>query len=106
MKLVILMFLEEDSKCAEGILAEHGVIAYSEVPVEGRGGGTAGWYGKVAPFRSRMVISFMPAGLADDLTEAVRLCQERKDPGHPIRAWQIDVEKAVTSGDPAPSSPG
>ena len=100
MKLVIMMFLEDDSECAEGILAAHGVTAYSELPVQGRGGGAAGWYGEVAPFRSRMIMTFLPVGLAEELTEAVRMCQERKDPGHPIRAWQVNVERAVSSGDP------
>ena len=104
MKLVILMFLEDDSDCAEALLADHGVIAYSEVQVEGRGHGSAGWYGEVAPFRSRMVMAFLPSGQAEELTEAVRMCTGRKDPGHPIRAWQVNVERAVSSGDPVPET--
>lgn len=100
MKLVILMYLEDDSGCVEGLLAEHEVAAYSELSVEGHGLGTAGWYGKVAPYRSRMLLAFLAAAKADELIAAVATCTGCKDPTHPIHAWQVDVEKVVTSGLP------
>ncbi len=103
MKLVILMFLEDDAGCAGGILADHGVVAYTELAVEGHGGGAAGWYGDVAPFRSRMVLAFLPSEKAGELLEAVRLCDGRKDARHPLRAWLVDVEKSVYSGEPSPA---
>jgi hypothetical protein len=100
MKLVILMYLEEDEPGVRALLDAHEVAAYSELPVEGHGIGTAGWYGKVAPYRSRMLLAFLSAVRADELTAAVGACTGCKDATHPIHAWQIDVEKVFTSGLP------
>ena len=100
MKLVILMFLEDDTPNVERLLAEHHLVAYSEVPIEGHGIGTAGWYGKVAPYVSRMLLVFLGADKAEELLAAVSACTMCKDPNHPIHAWQVDVEKAATSGLP------
>jgi len=98
MKAVILMYLEDDSKGVQKLLADHDVSTYSQLPVEGHGVGTAGWYGKVAPFRSRMLLAFVAAAKADEFLSAVRTCTGCVDRGRPIHAWQMDVEKSVTSG--------
>lgn len=98
MKLVILMYLEDDGERVERLLADHEVAAYSELPVEGHGLGTAGWYGKVAPYRSRMLLAFLGAGKAAELLAAITACTGCKDPEHPIHAWQVDVQEMVTSG--------
>lgn len=103
MKLVVLMYLEEDAPNVQKLLTAHGVTAYSELPVTGRGEGTTGWYGTVAPFKSRMLIAFVPAAKADELTTAIGTCTGCTDPNRPIRAWQMDVEKAVTSMRPTSS---
>ncbi|MCG6954656.1 MAG: hypothetical protein LJF04_01580 [Gemmatimonadetes bacterium] len=100
MKLVILMFLEDDTPNVERLLAEHELVGYSEVPIEGHGEGTAGWYGKVAPYASRMLLVFLSSEKADELLAAVSACTACKDPNHPIHAWQVDVEKVTTSGLP------
>lgn len=95
MKLVILSLLEDDVEMLHALLREHGVVVYSELPVEGRGAGMTGWYGEIAPYRSRMVLSFMPAAEAGALLDAVAACTECKDHRHPVRAWMVDVERAV-----------
>lgn len=100
MKLIVLMYLEEDAENVRRLLASHDVVAYSELPVEGRGMGTAGWYGRVAPFRSRMLIAFLPAPKAKELLVAVDTCTGCTDPERPIHAWLMDVEASVTSGRP------
>lgn len=100
MKLVILMYLEDDRDGVKRILSEHQVVAYSELPVEGHGLGTAGWYGKVAPFESRMLLAFLPAAKAGELMSAVAACTECKDRNHPIHAWLMDVEQSVASMPP------
>jgi hypothetical protein len=104
MKLVVLMYLEEDAPNVQKLMAAHEVTAYSELPVTGRGAGTTGWYGTVAPFKSRMLIAFVPAAKADELTTAISACTGCMDPNRPIRAWQMEVEKSVTSARPNPSS--
>ena len=98
MKAVILMYLEDDSEGIETLLSDHDVSAFSELPVEGHGLGTAGWYGKVAPFRSRMLLAFLSAAKAEELLVAVSNCTGCVDKEHPIHAWMVDVEKSVTSG--------
>lgn len=104
MKLVILMFLEDDTASVERLLAEHRLVAYSEVPVEGHGIGSAGWYGRVAPYQSRMLLVFLDAAKAAELVAAVTACSDCKDPDHPIHAWQVDIEKAAASGPPTTPS--
>jgi len=99
-KAVILMYLEEDSPGVAKLLSEHEVSAYSELPVEGHGLGTAGWYGTVAPFRSRMLLAFLSAAKAQELLVAVGECTACVDRTHPIHAWMIDVEQSVTSATP------
>jgi hypothetical protein len=104
MKLVILMFLEDDKDGVEQLLAARGVSAYSDLPVEGHGAGTAGWYGKVAPYRSQMSMVLLPGEAARELVDAVEKCAGCKDARHPIHAWVVDVERAVVSGAPASAS--
>ena len=98
MKLVILMYLEDDTAHVEKLLAAHQVLAYTAIPVEGHGLGTAGWYGKVAPYASRMLLAFLPATKAKELLAAVGACTGCSDPEHPIHAWQVGVETSITSG--------
>ena len=98
MKLVILMHLEDDAEGVEQLLAEHEVAAYSELPVLGHGSGAKGWYGEVAPYRSRMLLAFLKEEKAGELIEAVEHCTICKHPRHPVHAWVVDVERSVISG--------
>ena len=98
MKLVILMHLEDDAEGVEQLLAEHEVAAYSELPVLGHGSGAKGWYGEVAPYRSRMLVAFLKEDKAGQLIEAVERCTICKHPHHPVHAWVVDVERSVISG--------
>lgn len=94
MKLVILMYLEEDDRCVERLLKEAHVEAYSRMPVEGRGpGAQTGWYGEIAPYQSRLTMAVVPDQLAASLMQAVSECSGVQDPRHPIRAVQLDVEE-------------
>lgn len=104
MKLVVLMYLDDDGPQVEKLLKAHQVAAYSELPVTGHGLGTAGWYGTVAPYQSRMLIAFLSAEKADELVAAVDRCTGCSDPRHPIHAWVMAVEKAVASGPPFTTS--
>jgi hypothetical protein len=96
--LVVLMFLEDDSKLVEQLLSDQGVTVYSELPVQGHGGGSAGWYGNVVPFESRMLISFLPYDEAERLMAAVKACTTTRDPKRPIHGWRLPVAATVRSG--------
>ncbi|MDH5589568.1 MAG: hypothetical protein OEZ65_05315 [Gemmatimonadota bacterium] len=100
MKLVILLYLEDDQAVVEKILHDHGVQAFSSLPVTGHGAGAAGWYGQVAPYASRMTFTLIPEARAGELLDAVKTAQGLQDPAHPLHALQVDVEKAVDSGSP------
>jgi len=102
MKLIMLLYLEDDEACVARMLKEHGVVAYSRLPLEGHGAGMAGWYGSTAPFASRMVFTMVPEPRARALLDAVADCGDQlADPRHPIHAIQLAVEATADSGGPA-----
>ena len=99
MKMMLLTYLEGDEECVERLLKEIGVGTYSQMSMEGHSGGpAAGWYGEAAPFRSRMVFAFVSKEQSDDVLAAVRSCTGVEDPGHPIRAFELDVARTAACG--------
>lgn len=96
MKLVLLMYLEEDEPCVDRLLEEQGVSAFSRLPLEGRGPGARGWRGDVAPYRSRLVLAVVPEPTAARLLEAVEKCRGIVDPAHPVRAVEVGVERVAS----------
>jgi hypothetical protein len=96
MKLVVIMFLEDDTSRVRKLLAQQEINLYSELSMVGHGSGTPGWYGEAAPYRSRMFLSFLPVERADALVRAIEGCTDCS-PDNPIRAWLMDVERTVSS---------
>lgn len=107
MKMILMLFLEDDAECVRSMLEAHGVVAYSELPLEGHGAGRpVGWYGEVSPYRSRMAFTLVPDARARELLEAVGECSGCQDPSHPIHALQLGVEEVVRSSGPAGEATG
>lgn len=99
MKLVLLMYLEDDTACVERLLSETGITTYSRVSVEGHGpGGLGGWYAEAAPYRSGLIVIAADDESAGRLLEGVRLCTGVEDPRHPIRAYALNVDTAAACG--------
>ncbi|MFQ5537634.1 MAG: hypothetical protein ACE5GJ_09305 [Gemmatimonadota bacterium] len=98
MKLVFLMYLEEDDKRIVKLLEEHHVVAWSRMSMEGHGSGMRGWYGEVAPYASRLIFTVLREDKARELLEAVRVCVDCEDPQHPIHAMMVAVEEMADSG--------
>lgn len=98
MKLLVLLYLEDDDRTVLSLLRAHGVVAWSRLSVEGHGPGTPGWFAEVAPYRSRMILTLVPEGQAGELMDAVRGCAECQDPAHPVHAMQVGVEAVARSG--------
>lgn len=96
MKLVFLMYLEEDDALVMKGFKQLGVAVFSRLPLEGHGAGAEGWYGEVAPYRSQMVFAVLSDTEAGKLLDAVAEWPAGQDPKHPVRAFQVDVEKAVS----------
>ena len=103
MKIIILLYLEEDQPCVTRFLKDNGVMAYSQLPVEGHGSGLAGWYGSTAPYASRMAFTIVPEAQATAILQAVEGCNGVADPRHPIHAIQMAVEATADSGGDAPA---
>ena len=97
MKMILLMYLEDDDATVRRLLEKEGITGYSAMPLEGHGGGAPGWYGDVPTFRSRMAFAIVEPSRAEALLEAVSTCTGCADPTHPIHAVQVDVEKATAS---------
>jgi len=94
MKLVMLMYLQEDQKCVNRLLGETGIQAFSRLSVEGHGPGSAvGWSGEIQPYQSQLVFAVLPDEHASNLMRAVAGCEGVQDPRHPIRATLLDVEQ-------------
>ena len=94
MKLVLLMYLQEDQKCVNRLLGDLGVQAFSRLSVEGHGpGSTVGWTGEIQPYQSQLVMAVLPDDQASTLMRAVADCKGVEDPRHPIRAALLSVEQ-------------
>jgi hypothetical protein len=94
MKLVYLMYLADDESCVNRLLGAQEVTAFSRLPVEGHGPGSAvGWTGEIQPYQSQVVMTILPDEKAAALMQAVESCTGVEDPRHPIRAVQMPVEQ-------------
>jgi len=99
MKMVLLMYLEDDRGCVEKLLADHQVPVFTEMDAEGhRPGRGPGWYGRSAPYASSMVVAIVPDDRAQELLTAVEECTGLEDARHPIHAYQLGVERAAATG--------
>ena len=97
MKMVVVMYLEEDEGIVTRLLEGLGVSSFSSVKLEGHGEGSPGWYGDVEPFESRMVFAVLPKGKAGELLSAVAELRGGSHPEHPVHAIQMAVERTAAS---------
>lgn len=101
MKMILLLHLEDDEARVSELLKEHGVVAWSRLPLEGHGPGLAGWSGGgTSPYRSSMAFTVVPSARAQALLDAVEVLDGLADPRHPVHALQLDIERAVDSRPP------
>ena len=92
MKLVLLLYLEEDGPAVTQLLQDQGISAYSRLPIEGHGAGKAGgWYGDIATHNSKMIFSVVSDEEADSLLAAVKEVKVQ-DAGHPIHLAKLTLE--------------
>lgn len=105
MKLVMLLYLEEDEDCVDRFLRETDVPVFSRVSVEGIGGAVAGgasgpgWYGTPMPYASRLALAVVPPERAAEILAAVAEGRGGLDNrNHPVRAFQLPIEAAAACG--------
>jgi hypothetical protein len=99
-KLVAVLYLEDDEKVVEELLEEAGIGTFSRFDMEGHGAGVPGWYGHVPTYRSRLLFTWVAPEQAQALLSAVAGARGVQDTSHPIHALQIDVESMAHSGMP------
>ncbi len=95
MKLILLMYLEEDQGSVEDLLAGQEIRLFSRFSMEGHSPGTQGWYGETAPHQAGLIMVVLADEAASDLLAAVEGCRNIEDSRHPIRAVQVDVERVT-----------
>lgn len=97
MKLVLLLYLEEDGPAVTKLLMDQGISAYSRIAMEGHGEGKAGgWFGDVATHSSTMIFSIIADDVADALATALKDVKVQ-DAGHPIHMAKLNLEEWVHS---------
>ncbi|MDX1566269.1 MAG: hypothetical protein R3223_00615 [Longimicrobiales bacterium] len=95
MKMIVLMYLEDDEEIVVRLMEDRGISSFSSVKLEGHGRGSPGWYGDVAPYQSRMIFAVLPEVEAEALLRAVGELGSGSHPEHPIHGIQMAVEKTV-----------
>ncbi len=103
MKLLFLLYLEDDDPRVTHILAEQEVQAFSRLPVEGHRGARTGWLGETSPFRSKMIFTLVSDEKAEAVMRAVSRANDLHDATHPIHGIQVAVEAVCRSGVPFPN---
>lgn len=96
MKMVVLLYLEDDEGCVDRLLRAHRLPAFSRFALEGVDPGeVGGWYGSATSHRSQMAFAIVDETVAKELLAAVETCRDIEHAGHPIRAFQLNVERAT-----------
>lgn len=95
MKMVMLMHLQEDEDCVDGLVERAGVKVFSRLSVQGRGEGTPGWLGRVPAYASQITMAVVDDERAAELMDSVRTAEGCQDARHPVRAVQLPVEDSA-----------
>lgn len=103
MKLVAVMSLDTYRDDLHHLLRERDVAVFSEIdiegyhqsPSEGEEASPAWFGGGTPPTDSTLTWAFLDDGQADALLAAVEDFNERRNLEHPVRAFEMNVERAV-----------
>ena len=102
MKLVAIMSLDAYRKDLHQIYREHEVRVFSELDIRGYHhqkpppATKVGWFGGTdSAAYSTLTWAFLPEEQAGDLLEAIEDYNEMHNLDHPIRAFQMPVDRSV-----------
>lgn len=101
MKLIAIMSLDTYRSDVHALLREREIEVFSELNIEGyhqlsAKGAAPAWFGKeTPPTESTLTWAFLDDEQADVLLEAVTDLNEQRDLERPVRAFAMDVERAV-----------
>ena len=99
MKLIGIMNLEHDKTTVRKLFEKHGVQIYSEADITGHTLTTLARYGwrpsTDVPVYSSLCFAIIPKERADEIMAEISRLSQIEDSGHPIRAFQVDVERMI-----------
>lgn len=102
MKLVAVMSIDTYRDDLMRLYREHAIQVFSEIDIRGHyheGESSAsdiGWFGRSNhPAYSMLTWAFVSEDEAHAFMEAIATFNTTHDPDHPVRAFQMDVERAV-----------
>jgi hypothetical protein len=100
MKLIGVMSLEENKENVRELFEKHGVQIFSEMEIKGHTLSTIEKYGwwptdRSIPIYSALCFAIVPKLRADDIMAAIEKRAEQDTSVHPIRAFQVDVERMI-----------
>ena len=102
MKLVAVMSIDTYRDALLRLYRDHAIRVFSEIDIRGHyhePASTAadiGWFGRTShPAYSMLTWAFVDDDEAGAFMEAIATFNTTHDPDHPVRAFQMDVERAV-----------
>lgn len=102
MKLVAVMSLEAYRDDLHRIYRDHAIRVFSEIDIEGYHHSqpppptAIGWFGRSdSPAYSTLTWAFLREDQAADLLDAIEHYNDTHQLDHPVRAFQMPVDKAV-----------
>ena len=97
MKLIGIMSLDKDKKRVRKLFEKHGVQIYSEMDIAGHTLSTIekyGWWPSTdVPAYSSLCFAVILDDRASEIMDEISETAETDASGHPIRAFQVDVER-------------
>ena len=102
MKLVAVMSLDAYRDDLHQLFRGHEIQVYSEIDIQGYHHSQSapatsfGWFGGASsPAYSTLTWAFLPESQAGDLLGAIEQYNDDNDLDHPVRAFQMPVDRAV-----------
>lgn len=102
MKLVAVMSLDADRDALHRLYREHEIQVFSEIDIKGYhhsqtpSAAEVGWFGHAShPAYSTLTWAFLPKEQAKNLLDALAAFNERTNPKHPVRAFEMPVDRSV-----------
>lgn len=101
MKLIAIMSLDAYRDDVHGLLRDREIEVFSELDIEGyhqssEAGAAPAWFGGgTPPTDSTLTWAFLEDAQANALLDAVAAFNERRSLDRPVRAFEMNVERAV-----------
>jgi hypothetical protein len=100
MKLIGVMSLDEVKEDVHQLFERHGVQIFSEMEIKGHTLSTIQKYGwwptdRSVPVYSALCFAVIPKLRADEIMGEIEKLADKDESAHPIRAFQVDVERMI-----------